>query len=611
MTLLKRISQLRVTRFSLFASFMFSLCCSVCWTRPLLADDGIMSALGLKAGELITIDQEQSKKSEMAIKMNGKDYMMDYASFSNRSKNFRLMVQQPNGEIVEQDAPEVNTIRGNLRGVKGSRVVGCISEDGCCVKIEMPSGEKCYIEPVSKTMDNHPAFDGVHVVYTDRDVIPSGTTCGTEDGDQMNLSEAETEALSEQIAKASNASTASAVSSLQEVQLSLDADFEYFTRFGSTDATLAQIELIINIVNDQYESEVGMRNTLSRVMIWTNANDDPYTTTNSGNLLDEFRRFYQFGDVKRVGVNADLCHLFTGKSLDGSTVGVAFLRAACGSFGYGLSQNLNRLSDMTDLVAHEMGHNWAAEHCNCRNNTMNPSLTGANNFNDSLTVPVITAFRDRVNCLSEIVPALLDDFDVGADVTNNLFDGVPISFAQNINSTTEAGERDLRNAGSTVWFNAEAEENGTITIDTFGSDFDTQLHVYEIGSGGGLNGLDLIEGNDDSLGGTQSQVTIDVAEGTRYAIRVGGFRSDDTLGSGSEGNIVLNGDFTSATLLGDADGNGEVNNQDIGSFALALFNRPAYETMFPAINPDEVLDMNGDGVFNNRDVAGFAVALGF
>ena len=607
MTLFQRISELRLVRFSLVAAFAISLCSALGWTGPLLADDSIMSAMGLKSGELITIAQDQAEKSEMAIKMNGKDYKIDYALFSNRSKNFQLMVQQDNGEIVEQDAPPVSTIRGDLRGVAGSRVVGCISEDGCCVKIEMPSGEKCYIEPVSKTMDNHPAFDGVHVVYTDRDVIPSGTTCGTEDGDQMNLSEAETEALSEQIAKAT---TASAVSSLQEVQLSMDADFEYFTRFGSTDATLAQIELIINIVNDQYESEVGMRNTLSRVMIWTNANDDPYTTTNSGNLLDEFRRFYQFGDVKRVGVNADLCHLFTGKSLDGSTVGVAYLRAACGSFGYGLSQNLNRLSNMTDLVAHEMGHNWGADHCSCRTNTMFPSLTGTNDFNDSLTVPVITAFRDGVNCLSEIVPASLDDFDVGADITSNLFDGVPFSPVQNINATTEAGERDLTEVGSTVWFNAEAEESGTITINTFGSDFDTQLHVYEIRFGS-LAGLTLIDNNDDFSGGTQSQVTISVTEGTRYAVRVGGFRSSDLLGNGSEGNVVLNGDFTPSVLSGDADGDGEFNNQDIMPFALALFNRSVYVSMFPTVNPDEVLDMNDDGIFNNLDIAGFAAALGF
>ena len=64
-------------------------------------------------------------------------------------------------------------------------------------------------------------------------------------------------------------------------------------------------------------------------------------------------------------------------------------------------------------------------------------------------------------------------------------------------------------------------------------------------------------------------------------------------------------------LLGDMDGDGSVNNQDIFAFALALFNRAAYSMMYPAINPDEVGDFTGEGVMNNLDIAGFAVALGF
>ena len=64
-------------------------------------------------------------------------------------------------------------------------------------------------------------------------------------------------------------------------------------------------------------------------------------------------------------------------------------------------------------------------------------------------------------------------------------------------------------------------------------------------------------------------------------------------------------------LLGDANGNTFVDNQDIFPFALALFNRPMYESMFPGVEPNLVLDMNGDGSFNNQDIAGFATALGF
>ena len=68
---------------------------------------------------------------------------------------------------------------------------------------------------------------------------------------------------------------------------------------------------------------------------------------------------------------------------------------------------------------------------------------------------------------------------------------------------------------------------------------------------------------------------------------------------------------TSGCVLGDANGDGVVDNQDIAAFALALFNRPMYLQLYPDCDPGVVLDMDNDGSFNNQDIAGFAAALGF
>jgi hypothetical protein len=64
-----------------------------------------------------------------------------------------------------------------------------------------------------------------------------------------------------------------------------------------------------------------------------------------------------------------------------------------------------------------------------------------------------------------------------------------------------------------------------------------------------------------------------------------------------------------AFTLGDANGDGVLNNLDIASFVLALTKPIAYQAMFPDVDPDLVLDMNCDGVFNNLDIAGFVAAL--
>ena len=65
----------------------------------------------------------------------------------------------------------------------------------------------------------------------------------------------------------------------------------------------------------------------------------------------------------------------------------------------------------------------------------------------------------------------------------------------------------------------------------------------------------------------------------------------------------------SEVIMGDANDDGEFNNNDISSFVLALTDPVSYQTEFPDADPDCALDMNGDGVFNNQDIAGFVSAL--
>jgi len=78
-----------------------------------------------------------------------------------------------------------------------------------------------------------------------------------------------------------------------------------------------------------------------------------------------------------------------------------------------------------------------------------------------------------------------------------------------------------------------APANGELTIDTFGSDFDTLLAVY---TGASVSALSSVASNDDS-GGLTSSVTFSVDVGTNYLIAVDGFDA-------ASGNVVLNWDYT-------------------------------------------------------------------
>lgn len=63
------------------------------------------------------------------------------------------------------------------------------------------------------------------------------------------------------------------------------------------------------------------------------------------------------------------------------------------------------------------------------------------------------------------------------------------------------------------------------------------------------------------------------------------------------------------TVIGDANGDGVFNNNDIEPFVLALIDMVAFEATYPGVDVDQALDFDGDGVFNNNDIEGFVTAL--
>ncbi|HBB33516.1 MAG TPA: hypothetical protein DDZ80_13970 [Cyanobacteria bacterium UBA8803] len=100
----------------------------------------------------------------------------------------------------------------------------------------------------------------------------------------------------------------------------------------------------------------------------------------------------------------------------------------------------------------------------------------------------------------------------------------------NFGSTGEAGEPYHGSTPDTsVWWNWTAPADGVVTINTFGSDFDTALGIHV---GSAVNSLTTITYNDD-FWDWQSQVTFTAVAGQTYNIAVDGWGA-------SEGNIVLN-----------------------------------------------------------------------
>jgi hypothetical protein len=187
-------------------------------------------------------------------------------------------------------------------------------------------------------------------------------------------------------------------------------------------------------------------------------------------------------------------------------------------------------------------------------------------------------------------------------VNDNWIGTSVVDFATGTNeaATEEANEPNLSPAGATVWWWYQAPEDGVLTIDTFGSDFDTMLHVYsDVTSGFATWEL---EDDDDDTSGAQSEVSFAVEAGKFYDIRVSGY-------NGATGQIELNVDFTPTTLLGDANGDGSFDFADIDGFVLALLDPVAYAAQYPSVDPDVTLDMDGNGSLGFEDIDPFLEAL--
>ncbi|HMO85361.1 MAG TPA: CARDB domain-containing protein, partial [Lacipirellulaceae bacterium] len=100
---------------------------------------------------------------------------------------------------------------------------------------------------------------------------------------------------------------------------------------------------------------------------------------------------------------------------------------------------------------------------------------------------------------------------------------------------------------TSAWWTWTAPADGTLTVDTFGSNFDTWLSVW---TGGAVNALSLVAQNDDD-GGAQSRIVAGVSAGTQYQIAVDGYGA-------ATGSIALNlslannDDFAFRTDVGSA-----------------------------------------------------------
>ena len=127
--------------------------------------------------------------------------------------------------------------------------------------------------------------------------------------------------------------------------------------------------------------------------------------------------------------------------------------------------------------------------------------------------------------------------------------------ASNVNAFKEADEPNHagNSGGSSIWWNWTAPSSGLVSIDTFGSSFDTLLAAY---TGSTLSELTEVASNDDSGFSFQSEILFEAEAGTNYQIAVDGFNGeagDVELALSLQTDILANDNFANRISLNDTD----------------------------------------------------------
>ncbi len=457
---------------------------------------------------------------------------LDLHPIAIRSADYTLREQLADGAWRFADPGPETTYTGAIAGDPGAYVAASWTVEGFLALIALSDGRKYWVQPLRDFLPAAPPEQSI--VYAATDTRCAGF-CGMPDVGEPPVAAPDPGGV------AGTCGGAVCVA-----QLACDADVEYYIDRGSSSfAVQDRIHAIINVMNHQYVREAAITHVITTVLVRT-AEPDPYSSSTSDTLMCQVITEWT---INQNGVPRDLTKLFTGREISGSTVGQAanigqvcdndgFCTAGLdnGAYCYSQSDFSTLFACQTDVAAHQIGHLWGAQDCNCPGSTMHTAIACVNTFNNSggVSVAQIDAFADTLACLTTLsIPPANDTCDDATDLP-----GVGTYQANNTNAGTDGGalgcgalSGNVGGGARDVFFRVLAAASGPAGVELCGSNFDTMLSIH---TGCPATPENQIACNDDCGGtcGLDSCVTFTAAAGVTYYIRAAGY-------SGATGTITL------------------------------------------------------------------------
>lgn len=288
------------------------------------------------------------------VNVNGKRLTL------NLQDNTRLIDHLPQADS------ELAVLSGSLEGKTGSWVRMTKTSEGTHGLIW--DGAELYVVEPSNTVRNAlaaslPDPESAAVIFKLSDTtLDLGTEyCGSELHSNTEAShtglatyQALTTELSEQLTSSSGTPTLRL-----EMQALGDAAFR--AQYDSDQTALEAILVRLNNVDGIFTAQMGLEVQATDVQIYGADPGSLSQSTDAGTLLSSLGQLRKNNPV--MGTYG-ATHLFTGRDLDGDTLGIAYIGNICGArYGASLSEIRNRGAWIDSLVAaHELGHQLGAVH---------------------------------------------------------------------------------------------------------------------------------------------------------------------------------------------------------------------------------------------------------